>query len=292
MRTRSQILIVLGRAAMVASFIALALVAAVPGSARASVAAPRPDLVGARAAMRVEGLSLDSSDGLLESAAPSGREVASGASSSRPTRKNPMLAMLMSFAVPGLGELYTGNTVRARGFLSAEAGIWVGYAAFKVQEGLRTDDYEEFARVFAGVPEGSSGEYYQDVADYIRNEGADSYNEAIRAEARSLYPDDLDAQRDYLAANGYFGSSEWEWASTQRFEHYRELRHGAAISRKNAFYMTGLAILNRALSAVDSVWMARRHNMGIDGEPSARLYMSPEMSGSEVGSRLALEFSF
>ncbi len=280
------------RSAATASWTAVLFLMVLVPAAGASTNRPAADLAGSRAAMRVEGLSLDSAAGLLESATPAGREVTSGASMGGNERKNPALAMLMSLAVPGLGELYTGNTGRARGFLAAEAGIWAGYAAFRVQQGLRTDDYKEYANIFAGIPEGSSSDYYQDVADYIRNEGDDSYNEAIRAEARSLYPDDLEAQHAYLKSHGYFGSSAWEWESEQRFEHYRELRHGASLSRKNAFYMTGLAVLNRALSIIDSAWMARRHNMGSEGEPSARLYMTPDFSGDQVGSRLALELSF
>ncbi len=292
MRNRSQILGVLQRAACIVPCAALLLLAVHTGTARASIGRPMQDQISSRAIMREEGLSLDSSTGLLDGAQSLGVQVGTGSYTPRLDQKNPALAMLMSLALPGLGELYTGNTARARGFFSAEAGIWVGYAAFRVQQGLRTDDYKEYAGIFAGVPDGSTSDYYQDVADYIRSEGDDSYNQAIRAEARSLYPDDLDAQRAYLTSHGYFGSSSWEWESEQRFEHYRGLRHGAAVSRRNAFYMTGLAVLNRALSVIDSAWMARRYNLGSRGEPSARLYMSPEISDGVAGGRLALELSF
>ena len=157
---------------------------------------------------------------------------------------------------------------------------------------MRVDDYQEYAEVFADVPQGAAGSYYQDVADYIRSEGDNSYNEAVRAEARSLYPDDLDAQRAYVKANGHFGSSSWEWESRTRLDQYRDLRYDAGVSKRNAFYMTGLAVLNRALSAIDSAWMARRHNSHLSGEPSARLYLSPDISDGVVGSRLGLEVSF
>jgi hypothetical protein len=285
---------ILRGAAAVPAVICAALLMSVVGArpAAAGVVGSLPDRVMSRAVMRVEGLSLDDTRGLPDSAAPATPIAFEGGGSPGLERKNPMAALLLSVAVPGLGELYTGNTARAKSFIAAEAGIWTGYAAFRVQENLRVADYEEYASIFAGIPEGSSGDYYQDVADYIRSEGADSYNEAIRAEARSLYPDDLDAQHAYLDAHGYFGSSSWQWESEARFEHYRELRHDAAVSRKNAFYMTGLAVLNRALSAVDSAWMARRHNMGRTGEPSARLYMSPDAAAGGVGSRVGLEISF
>jgi len=261
---------------------------ATPASAR--IAAGRDDY--ARASLQAVGLTLDSREGLVESTTPS--DLGAGLSASDPPSeaKNPMVAMLMSVVLPGWGELYTGNTARAKGFMTAEAGIWVGYAAFKIQQGMRIEDYEEYAEVFADVPEGSDGDYYQDIADYIRNEGEDSYNEAIRAEARSLYPDDLQAQHDYVDQNGYFGAASWEWDNEARFEHYRDLRHDAGVSRKNAFYMTGLAVLNRALSAIDSAWMARRHNQGLEDDLAARVILTPDVSEDSVGGRVAVEFSF
>jgi hypothetical protein len=223
---------------------------------------------------------------------PAGAASAWTSRGTDPVERNPMVAFLMSAVLPGWGEIYTGHTTRGRSFIATEAAIWIGYAAFTVQGGLRTDDYEEYARIFAGVPEGSSSGYYADVADYIRSEGAGSYNEAVRKEARSLYPDDLEAQRRYLAENGYFGSRAWEWESETRFDHYRTLRHDASISYRNAFYMTGLAILNRAVSAIDSAWMARRHNQGVGGEPGPRVSVSPEFSEGSVGSRVTVEIPF
>jgi hypothetical protein len=53
-----------------------------------------------------------------------------------------------------------------------------------------------------------------------------------------------------------------------------------------------LAILNRALSAIDSAWMARRHNAGVRGEPGVRISVVPQISGSEVGARATLEVPF
>jgi hypothetical protein len=207
-------------------------------------------------------------------------------------RKNPMVALLLSCVLPGWGEIYTGHTTRGRAFIAAEAGIWVGYAAYTLQGNMREDDYREFAGLFAGVREDLGDGYYEDIADYTRSEGYDSYNEAIRSEARSLFPDDLEAQRDYVNQHGYFGELAWEWDSESNFDKYRDLRHRASISYTNAFYMTGLAVLNRALSAIDSAWMARRHNQGIAGEPSARLMLTPDLSDGSVGGRAALEISF
>jgi len=209
-----------------------------------------------------------------------------------PDTKNPMVALLLSCVVPGWGEIYVGETTRGRWFMAAEAGIWAGYGAFKIQEGMREDDYREYAQIFAGTTAGAGSGYLNDMGGYIRSEGDNSYNESIRREARSLFPDDLEAQAAYLAENGYHGDLSWDWGTTERFYEYRDLRRIASEAERNAFYVTGLAVLNRVLSAVDSAWMARRHNAGIHGEPVARLSVVPQIAGGEVGARATLEMSF
>lgn len=207
--------------------------------------------------------------------------------------KNPLVAMLLSFAVPGLGEIYAGSTDRGKAFIAAEAGIWAGYAAFKLQESMRIDDYKEYAGLFADVSGDPGSGYYADIADYIRSEGLDSYNEALRAEARSLYPDDLAAQEDYVTEHEYSGDLAWEWDSETRFDKYRDLRHDASVSERNAFYMTGLAVLNRAISGVDSAFLVRRLNSGAEGEPVARLSLKPEFAeDGSCGGRATFEFTF
>ena len=246
-----------------------------------------------KAELEAGGLSLSVTGSLDDIAEPG----TSGIPSARPAdeaaeSKHPMVAFLMSAVLPGWGEMHTGNTARGRAFMSAEAAIWLGYLSFTIQEDMRTHDYEEYARIFADVPEGSSGDYYGDISDYIRSEGADSYNEAVRAEARSLFPDDLEAREQYLEDNGYFGSLAWDWGDRDRLDRYRDLRTDAAASRRHAFYMTGLAVLNRAISAIDSAWMARRYNAKLRGAPAARLSVAPELADGEIGGRLALEIQF
>ncbi len=203
-----------------------------------------------------------------------------------------MLALLMSCVLPGWGEMYTGHAARGRAFMATEAAIWAAYGGFTIQSGMREDDYREFAEVFAGVPDGAGGGYYEDIADYIRSEGYDSYNEAVRDDARSLYPDDPAAQDAYLAEHGYFGDAAWDWESDARFLEYRRLRHLAGESGRKAFYLTGLAVLNRAVSAIDSAWLARLGNRGGAAGPRASLSIVPDLDDGEVGARATLEVRF
>ncbi len=262
------------------------------GAASAALTVDHSRARSARAGLEMSGLSLNETQGLA-GPGPSGDGRRTSAPDLGTGSKNPMVALLMSVVLPGWGEMYTGNNGRGRAFMAAEGAIWIGYVSFGIQSSMREDDYREFASVFAGVPQGSTSEYYQDIADYISSEGEDSYNEGIRSEARSLYPDDLDAQSDYFAQHGYFGDAGWEWESRTRFSEYLDLRHSEALSRQNAFHMLGLAVLNRAISGIDSAWMARRHNLGLKSEPHARLFVAPVMDDNgSLGSQVTIEMTF
>ena len=243
----------------------------------------------AAARLGVSGLSIAEGSSVLEDMpAPDGTRKS--LRESEP--KNPMLALLMSCVLPGWGEMYTGHDARGRAFMAAEAAIWVAYAGFSIQTGMREDDYREFAEIFASVPGGADGGYYEDIADYIRSDGYDSYNEAVRDDARSLYPDDPAAQDAYYAQNGYFGDAAWDWESDARFQEYRRLRHLAGDSDRKAFYMTGLAMLNRAVSAIDSAWMARLGDRGAASGTRASLSVAPHLDDGQLGARATLEVRF
>ncbi len=267
------------------------LVIAVAASAQVALASPA-SFPASSGGLARQGLSLRP-DGPIGELAPEAQPAEPAYEAGGREEKNPLVAMLMSFAVPGWGEFYTGYNGRGRAFMAAEGAIWVGYASYRIQENMRVDDYEEYVSVFLGVDQGADHTYYGDIADYMRSEGMDSFNEDIRSEARSLFPDDLDAQENYYLEHGYFGRDNWDWGTRARLEEYRNLRHEASVSSRNAFYLTGLAVLNRALSGIDSAWMARRHNAGQSGAPAARLSVAPVPDENGLcGSRATLEFSF
>ena len=277
-----------GKKTLILLAILPALLASAPANARALTGEGEGSV---RLSLEALELSLDDSAPLSQSVTD-GSEAGVSVAAPPDDTKNPMLAFLMSAVLPGWGQLYTGHTTRAKVFLGVEAAIWIGYASYTVQGDMRRDDFEEYASIFAGVGDNMSSSYYQDIADFIRSEGDASYNQDIRAEARSLFPNDLDAQAAYLAANGYYDDLSWQWQSEARFDHYRELRRLEQQSERSAFYMTGLAVLNRAVSSIDAAWMARRYNERAAGAPDARLSVVPEFSDGAVGARATLEISF
>ena len=68
-----------------------------------------------------------------------------GTSDLEAQKKSPVLAGLFSAAVPGAGEIYTKSYWRAAGFLAAEAGMWVVYAAYTKKGNNQTGLFQNYA---------------------------------------------------------------------------------------------------------------------------------------------------
>jgi hypothetical protein len=60
-------------------------------------------------------------------------------------KKSALLAGALSLAVPGVGELYTKSYWRAGGFLLAETGLWVFYAAYTSKGDKQTTLFQNYA---------------------------------------------------------------------------------------------------------------------------------------------------
>ena len=60
-------------------------------------------------------------------------------------KKSPLLAGTLSLVLPGSGEYYTKSYWRAGGFVLAEAGLWVFYAANYSKGNKQTDLFQNYA---------------------------------------------------------------------------------------------------------------------------------------------------
>ncbi len=169
-----------------------------------------------------------------------------------PTTSVPSLkwALLLSAAVPGAGEYYAGHKNRALIFGTVEAGIWISYATFKVQENGRQESAIDYAVAVAGaVPEGDDA-YYTAIGQFLRSDGPGQWNEFVRRQ-----------QRDSGEVVGveYTGDAGWAWPSEDQFVRYRDLRKGSLEAEDHATNMLAVAIVNRIASMAD-VFQAMRHD--------------------------------
>jgi hypothetical protein len=178
-----------------------------------------------------------------------------------PSSVNPRKAVLLSLLLPGAGELYSGHKGRATGFFVTEGAIWANFAAWEIAGHLRKNNYIEQARLNAGIgTESESDDYWRLVGTYLRSSGSgpDSYEDALRRDARNEFPSDPAAQDAWVAARLPTGDRAWNWTSASLQESYIETRQNSTRAFSRAKFSFALAILNRVVSAIDTQVLHRR----------------------------------
>jgi hypothetical protein len=165
---------------------------------------------------------------------------------------------LLSFILPGAGQYYNGERTKAYVFAGVEAAIWVSYLAFNSQGSNRTNTYQDYANIYAGVNGEHVERYWQAVGRYM---DSDAYNESVRREARAL---------GETPAGLVEPTDSWQWRNTVHLDTYQDLRANANRAYDRRDFMILFAILNRAVSVYDAV----RHNVDKT--------LSPEVMGFKV----------
>jgi hypothetical protein len=161
-----------------------------------------------------------------------------------------------SAIIPGWGQLMANNSAKGEIMLWTDGLIWTLYGGFRWYGVSRENDARLYARKYANANiKINNKKYYQALERY---NSAEEYNAAIRREARSLYPDDPEAQLNYIENNGYFGDSSWHWQNeTLRFS-FLEKRRVAQYAFMRASFCIGAAILNRLISIIDCAFLTTK----------------------------------
>jgi hypothetical protein len=181
-------------------------------------------------------------------------------------------AVLYSLLLPGLGEYYTGHTVRARAFFAIEAAVWTSFIVLRTQGHLREDRYKEFAVQFAGI----SGTDHSD--DFYKTVGvhgsSNDYEAEFKSESRpEIWPDvGYDALEKYYLENRISDFEEWAWASFDRRIQYREMRSSSRLAYRRSLYMLAAAAANRVASAV-SAYQTVKSAKKETGEQTGRYFL-------------------
>lgn len=214
------------------------------------------------------------------------QEVAPGGESSTTPKGPGKKALLYSLLLPGMGELSMGEKGRATGFFIAEGLIWSSFIYWTAAGNLRQDDYIEQANLNAGVGvTKESDDYWKLVGQYESSSGSgsESYEEALRREARDQYPDDPAAQDAFVADNLPTGSRAWDWSSATLHDQYISTRESSNSAFHNAKYSYAAAILNRILSVIDVQFLRHRASkaaqMGLSA-PDYRLFADTDADGT------------
>lgn len=172
-------------------------------------------------------------------------------------------AMLFSILLPGAGQHYLGNQKRANAMMAAEAGVWVAFYAFRLQGQMREERYKQIAELFGGISGEKDDNYYRLMSKYLSSE---DYNIDVLRKARELYPYDRQKQLDYFWVNGYFGDDQWRWDSIEHMMDFKRVRSLSREAYRRSVLVTGFAVLNRMVSAMD-VYLWFRLNQAEGSSP-------------------------
>ena len=175
------------------------------------------------------------------------------------TSKSRPKAILLSLAVPGLGQAYAGNWESARIYFAMEALTWSGFASFRIYGGWRADDYRTFAADRAGVAlSGQNDTYFKHIGLFSSSY---AFNQDQRLTLREQ-------------ANIYAGNNTWAWISESDLKQYQSIRKSSQRARVRSYYLIGFAIAARLASAID----VRQSLSAPDNLPALKLYTPPDGS--------------
>lgn len=164
-------------------------------------------------------------------------------------RKSPMVAGLLSAALPGLGESYVGKHKKARYFFATEAVGWLAFFGFRTYSSWKEDDYVNLAREKAGIDLEGAPDYLIDFVGFYDN--VESYNEFGRA---------IDRSRPYLGD----AASQWAWDSPNDKAAFRHLKNRSSEAFRRSQFALGALVLARLASIIDAILEANRSGTRIE----------------------------
>ena len=157
-----------------------------------------------------------------------------GLSAVQPQKKSVLLAVALSLALPGMGELYAGNFNAGKYHLIAEGGIWLAYASLRLHSTWERQDAHSFAVEHADVNfNGKNSQYDVDIGNYLTLE---DFNNAklLSREYALMY-----------SGSGY----NWNWDSDADRQTFKNMRIQSDADFNNSKFVIAVAVLNRLISA-------------------------------------------
>lgn len=208
--------------------------------------------------------------------------------------KKPGLALMMSVAVPGSGELYAESWIKGAVMLSAEVALWFGYVHYN-REGDRLDEaFRKFADenwiekdywvAMAEVAKEKSGwehlsavndENYQDFLN--TEDGLRAYEKTIGSHSLHAFKDQQYYEmigKYHQFREGWKDSDSTTAVVTPLRGQYEDMEYETDSMYKKAGICTMVILANHIVSALDAVWTVNRYNHRIQMEPGFGLLRS------------------
>lgn len=159
------------------------------------------------------------------------------------------LAPLTSLLLPGTGELIRGYRLKGELFLWGDGFAIAGAAGFGWDAVNKRGASANMAVMYAGSNASNRSRAYLSAMENFVS--SDAYNLDIAREARSLYPDDLVAQQEYIARNSFTGEDSWMWGSDSLWTEFLNQRTRMRKASQTSTVFMGIMLLTRLASMLD-----------------------------------------
>lgn len=180
---------------------------------------------------------------------PVAKDASEMALTTRELTRAEKLAPFASLFLPGTGELIRGYRLKGELFLCGDGLAIAGAAGFGWDAFNKGQAAIGMAVMNADAnPSNRSRIYLAAMESYF---SSDDYNLNVAREARDLYPDDLAAQQDYIAANSFTGGDAWMWRSDSLMMGYFNQRIRMRRAQQTSTVFIGVMLLTRLASTLD-----------------------------------------
>ena len=185
--------------------------------------------------------------------------------------KSPAKAFLLSLAVPGAGEYYNGQKIKAASFLAVDALLWTGYFIYHKKGANKENDYEAFAQ------DNYTWQNFIIAWDQLPEDDKTRFSHRMPWDESSNQPD---FNHEYYENIGKYDQFQVGWndidyspwdirdsteagtiVSSLRSE-YLDMRKQSNDYFSNATTMAMISIANHVISAFDAAIGAKRFNKG------------------------------
>lgn len=174
-------------------------------------------------------------------------------------KKNAGLAILYSFLLPGMGELYAEAYNSGIYFTMADGVLWSTVIGMNIYGNWQADRYKSFAVANASIStDGKDKDFFATISAYS---SIDDYNneKAFERNFNAM----LDKQKFY-----------WKWNSNENRKTYRNMWTSSEETFNNIRFAVGGLILNRLISMINAARLTSRYNKKIsENEVSLNFYL-------------------
>lgn len=168
-------------------------------------------------------------------------------------KKKPILAILYSAILPGMGELYAGDYSSGQYFTGVEAALWSIYIGMQMYGDHKKDNYRAYASAVGGVNLiGKDNDFFANIGNYT---DIYQYNDdkAFNYQFKEMYDE-----------NEYY----WKWKSEKERKEYRSMWLSSQNAYNNVRFVVGGMLLNRLVSIINAIRITAAYNRSLNEESS------------------------